>query len=128
MSDLELKIDRLEAKLETYMQAQDKRFDSFVQEMRQQNQMRANEIRDLQKRQDDERRAREAERRAQEAERRARDAEMKEARRKHEEDMREMNKKIDEKFDKLSSQIQMMSLSTVLGIGAIVWAIVSALK
>lgn len=54
-------------------------------------------------------------------------------------DMREMNqrfykkfddmdKKIDDKFDKLSSQIQMMSLSTVLGIGAIVWAIVSALK
>ena len=128
MSNLELKIDRLEAKLETYMQAQDKRFDSFVQEMRQQNQMRANEIRDLQKRQDEERRARDAERRAQEAERRARDAEMKEARRKHEEDMRAINKKIDEKFDKLSSQIQMMSLSTILGIGAIVWAIVSALK
>ncbi len=121
MTDLERKIDRLEAKLETYMQAQDKRFDIFVQEMRQQNQMRANEIRDLHKRQDEERRAREAERRAQEAE-------MKEARRKHEEDMREINKKIDDKFDKLSSQIQMMSLSTVLGIGAIVWAIVSALK
>ena len=39
-----------------------------------------------------------------------------------------MNKKIDDKFDKFSSQLQMMSITTILGVGAIVWAIVSALK
>ncbi len=58
---------------------------------------------------------------------------------KHDADMKEMNqrfyakfdamdKKIDDKFDKFSSQLQMMSVTTILGVGAIVWAIVSALK
>ena len=114
MTDVERKIDRLEAKLETYMQSQDKRFDSFVQEMRQQNQMRANEIRDLQKRQDEERRAREVE--------------MKEAQRKHEEDMREILANIDDKFDKLSSQLKMMTLTTILFSGLITWMILAVLK
>jgi len=49
-------------------------------------------------------------------------------------EMREQNKmradeilnveaKLDSKFDKLSSQIQSMAIATVVGVGAIVWAI-----
>ena len=47
----------------------------------------------------------------------------------------EMNKKIDEKVgkieekvDKLASQIQNIAVAAVVGVGAIVWAVVSALK
>ena len=61
------------------------------------------------------------------------------AQEKHDADIKEMNqrfyqkfddidKKMDDKFDKLSSQMQTMALTTILGVGAIVWAIVSAFK
>lgn len=50
------------------------------------------------------------------------------AQEKHDADMKEINKKIDDKFDKISSQLQMMAVTTILGVGAIVWAIVSAVK
>ncbi|MBO4780713.1 MAG: hypothetical protein J5497_08760 [Selenomonadaceae bacterium] len=63
------------------------------------------------------------------------DADMKEIRErqeaaqaKHDADMKEINKKIDDKFDKISSQLKMMAVTTILGVGAIVWAIVSAVK
>ena len=111
------RVSNLETKFEMFMRLQDERFNSFIQEMRdfkiemrQQNEMRANEIRDLQKKHDEEQAKREA------------------AQAKHEADMREINKKIDDKFDKISSQLQMMSVTTIFGVGAIVWAIVSALK
>ena len=39
-----------------------------------------------------------------------------------------MNVKIDEKFDKLSSQIQNMAIAAVIGVGAIVWAVISVVK
>ena len=97
--NLQTHVSSLETKFEAFMRAHE----DFKTEMRQQNEMRANEIRDLQKKQDEERAKREA-------------------------DMREINKKIDDKFDKISSQLQMMSVTTILGVGAIVWAIVSALK
>lgn len=61
------------------------------------------------------------------------------AQEKHDADIKEMNqrfyqkfddidKKMDDKFDKLSSQIQTMALTTILGVGAIVWANVSTFK
>lgn len=61
------------------------------------------------------------------------------AQEKHDADIKEMNqrfyqkfddidKKMDDKFDKLSSQMQTMALTTILGVGAIVWTIVSAFK
>ena len=50
------------------------------------------------------------------------------AQEKHDADMKEINKKIDDKFDKISSQLKMMAVTTILGVGAIVWAIVSAVK
>ena len=109
--------ERINSEVQTKLALQDAKFNAFVEEMRdfktemrQQNEMRANEIRDLQKKHDEEQAKREA------------------AQAKHEADMREINKKIDDKFDKISSQLQMMSVTTILGVGAIVWAIVSALK
>ena len=104
--NIQSRVSSLETKFEMFMQE----MRDFKTEMRQQNEMRANEIRDLQKKHDEEQAKREA------------------AQAKHESDMREINKKIDDKFDKISSQSQMMSVTTILGVGAIVWAIVSALK
>ena len=114
MANFEMDTERRITALETNMNNLIAELRDFKTEIRQQNQMRANEIRDLQKRQDDERRKL--------------DAELKAAQQRHENDMRDMNKKIDDKFDKISSQLQMMALTTILVVGAIVRAIVSALK
>lgn len=103
MANFEMDTERRITALETNMNNLISELRDFKTEMRQQNQMRANEIRDLQKKQEL-------------------------AQAKHDADMRDMNKKIDDKFDKISSQLQMMALTTILGVGAIVWAIVSALK
>ena len=108
--DVEQRVDRLESKFDVLVQElhdfKDEMRD-FRTEMRQQNEMRAAEIRELQKRQD-----------AMQA--------------KHENDMREMNKKIDDKFDKLSDQLHTMTITAVIGFCAIVVAIggliVAALK
>lgn len=51
-------------------------------------------------------------------------AEVHELRIKHD----ELNTKIDEKFEKILSQLQNMAIATVVGVGAIVWAVVSAFK
>ena len=134
MAELETRVERLESKLEMFMRSQDDKFNNFINEMRQQNQMRANEIRDLQKRQDEERRKHDADmkelQKRQDEERRKHDADMKElqkrqdaAQRKHEDDMREVNKKIDNKFDKLSDQIHTMTIAAVVGFGAIAAAV-----
>ena len=40
----------------------------------------------------------------------------------------EMNAKIDSKIDKLSTQIQNIAIVAVVGVGAIVWAVVSVVK
>ena len=40
----------------------------------------------------------------------------------------EMNAKIDSKIDKLSTQIQSIAIAAVVGVGAIVWAVVSVVK
>ncbi|MBR6012868.1 MAG: hypothetical protein IK062_03675 [Selenomonadaceae bacterium] len=39
-----------------------------------------------------------------------------------------LNTKIDEKFEKILTQIQNMAIATVVGVGAIVWAVVSSFK
>lgn len=57
------------------------------------------------------------------------------AQEKHDADIKELNSKIESKFDKLSSQIQSLTIAAVVGIGAIVigggaiiWAAISSLK
>ena len=114
MTDNERDVERRITNLEANMKSLISELRDFKTEIRQQNQMRANEIRDLQKRQEEDRRKH--------------DADMKAAQAKHDADMFAMNKKIDEKFDKLSTQMQTMALTTILGVGAIVWAIFSAMK
>ncbi|MBR3745941.1 MAG: hypothetical protein IKN27_03170 [Selenomonadaceae bacterium] len=119
--DVQSRVSNLETKFEAFMQ--EMRY--FKTEMRQQNEMRANEIRDLQKKHDEEQAKREI------------------AQAKHDADMKEMNQrfyakfdamdaKIDSKFDKLSDQLHTMTIAAVVGFGAIAVAIgglvVSALK
>ena len=118
---IQSRVSSLETKFEMFMQE----MRDFKTEMRQQNEMRANEIRDLQRKHDEEQAKREA------------------AQAKHDADMLEMNqrfyskfdemdKKIDSKFDKLSDQLHTMTIAAVVGFDAIVVAIgglvVSALK
>lgn len=54
---------------------------------------------------------------------------------KHEADIKEMNARIESKFDKLSNQIQSLTIAAVVGVGAIVigggaiiWSAISSLK
>ena len=106
MADLENRVSHLETKvsvIETKVDAFIQEMRDFKTEMRDRDNQRAAEIRELRKKQE------------------ADNA-------KHEAAMEAMNKKIDEKFDKLSSQIQNMAIAAVVGVGAIVWAVVSALK
>ena len=121
MTDIERDTERRITTLETSVKSLIAELRDFKSEIRQQNQMRANELRDLQKRQDEERR------KLEEAQAK-RDAEFKAFQRKHDDDMRAINKRIDDKIDKISGQLQTMALTTILGVGAIVWAIVSAHK
>ena len=111
--DLETRVSSLEKNFEIFVQEmrdfKDEMRD-FKAEMRQQNEMRAAEIARV-------------------------DAKIEQLREKHDADIKELNQKIDEKiskiedkFDKLSNQFHTTSIATILGVGAIVWAIVSALK
>ncbi|MBQ6004801.1 MAG: hypothetical protein IJL14_00960 [Selenomonadaceae bacterium] len=57
------------------------------------------------------------------------------AQEKHDADIKEMNARIESKFDKLSSQIQSLTIAAVVGVGAIVigggaiiWSAISSLK
>ena len=104
--DLENRVSSLETKFEVFVQEMrdfKEEMRDFKTEMRQQNEMRAAEIRELR-------------------EQREKDNA------KHDADIKELNQKIDDKFDKLSSQMVTMSITTILGVGAIVWAVFSALK
>ena len=82
----------------------------FKTEMRDRDNQRANEIRELRQRQDI-------------------------AQAKHDADIKEMNARIESKFDKLSNQIQSLTIAAVVGVGAIVigggaiiWSAISSLK
>lgn len=62
-------------------------------------------------------------------------AEITELRKKHDADIKELNEKIDSKFDKLSAQIQNLTIAAIVGIGAIVlgggaivWAAITSLR
>ncbi len=123
--------ERINENLQRQIDAQNARIDNTLTKI----DMMMEEIRDIRAEtrdiRDDMRRLWER----QDEERRAREDEMREAQAKHDADMREMNQRfyqkidsMDNKFDKFSSQLQTMSLTTILGVGAIVWAIVSALK
>ena len=117
--DLQRQIDAQNSRIDNVLTKVDgliQGFQDFKTEMRQQNQMRANELRDLQKRHDEEQRKRDEEQRKH-------DAEFKEFQKKHEDNMRDMNKRIDDKFDKLSDQIHTMTIAAVVGFGAIAAAV-----
>lgn len=99
MASLESRVDNLETKFEMFMSE----MRDFKQEMRDRDNQRAAEIART-------------------------DAKIEQMRQQHNEEMREMNARIDSKFDKLSSQIQNMAIAAVVGVGAIVWAVVSAVR
>ena len=105
---LQRQIDAQNARIDTVLS----KVDTVIEEIKQQRQ----DMRELYKRQDEERRVREAE--------------MKEARMKHDADMREMNQRfyqkfdaVDAKFDKLSEQIHNLTIAAVVGFGAIAAAV-----
>ena len=101
--DVERRVDRLETKFDMFMQE----MREFKTEMRQQNQMRAEELRDLQRRQDEDRRN-------------------------HDADMKEMNAKIEANAKEFTKQLHTNFIQTMLGVGAIMAAIggliIAALK
>lgn len=120
MADIESRVDILEEKysnlhtavnvMAAKVDAVSDKIDLVVGEMRQQNLLRAKEIAEL---------------------RQKHDADMKEIAKQREADnaeMKAMNKSIDEKFEKILSQMQNMAIAVVVGVGAIVWAVVSELR
>ena len=104
------RISNLETKFEMFMQSVKEsneilkaELKDFKDEMRQQNQMRADEISEI--RQKNEENACEI-------------------RQKNE----ELNAKIDDKFERLLNQLQNMAIAAVVGVGAVVAAVVSLMK
>ncbi|MBQ7705463.1 MAG: hypothetical protein IJT73_08575, partial [Selenomonadaceae bacterium] len=99
--DLESRVSSLETNFAVFVQEmrdfKDEMRD-FKAEMRQQNEMRAAEIART-------------------------DAKIETSREKHDADIKELNQKIDDKFDKLSNQIHTTAIATILGVGAIVVAV-----
>ena len=102
--------EKINNEVQTKLTIHDEKFNAFIREMqdfknemRSQNLLRAKEIAELRQKQDA-------------------------AQAKHDAEMKALNEKIDSKFDKLSSQIQNMAIAAVVGVGAIVWAVVSALR
>ena len=103
VSNISTKVDAFVQEVRDFKTEMRNEMRDFKQEMRQQNEMRQAEIIELRKKQDA-------------------------AQAKHDAEMKELNERIDSKFDKLSSQIQNMAIAAVVGVGAIVWAVVSALR
>ena len=118
---IQSRVSSLETKFEMFMQE----MRDFKTEMRQQNEMRANEIRDLQRKHDEEQAKREA------------------AQAKHDADMLEMNQrfyskfdamdaKVDANFKEFAKQLHSNFVQTMIGVGAIMAAIggllIAALK
>ena len=113
ITNVEKHVDNLETKFEMFMQAQDERFNNFMRshedfkaEMRQQNQMRAEEIREL--RQD-----------------------MKDMQKDFYTKMDNMDAKMDAKIDKLESKIENignhvrnLSVATIIGVATIAITVV----
>ena len=104
------RISSLETKFEMFMQEMRERdkiraeeMQDFKNEMRTQNLLRAKEFSELSKKQE-------------------------KAQEKHDADIKEINTRIDEKFERLLSQIQNMAIAAVVGVGAVVAAVVSIMK
>ena len=113
MAELENRVDKLEQKtteIDNKVNILVAKMDMFIDEMRNRDNQRAAEIARLDAKMEKLREDREKDSA------------------KHEADMKSINEKIDAKVDKLSSQIQNMAIVAVVGVGAIVWAVVSALK
>ena len=124
MADIESRVDNLEEKysnlhtavnvMAAKVDAVSEKIDLVVGEMRQQNLLRAKEIAELRSKHDEDMKAIAKQREADKAA--------------HEAEMKEINNRIDEKFEKILSQMQNMAIAVVVGVGAIVWAVVSALR
>ena len=124
MADVESRVSSLEKNFEVFMQEmrdfKDEMKD-FRREMRDRDNQRAAEIARTDAKIEKLREQREKDMKAIEKRRENDNA-------KYDDAIRDLNKKIDDKFDKLSSQIQNMAIAAVVGVGAIVWAVVSAVK
>ena len=124
MADLENRVSNLETKFDMFIGE----MRDFKNEMRKQNEMRAAEIARVDAKFEKMREQYNADMKALAKQREKDNA-------KHEADIKAINERIDanvekieEKFDKLSNQFHTTSIATILGVGAIVWAVVSALK
>ena len=89
----------------------DTKFEMFMQEMRERDKIRAEEIKDFKN-----------EMRTQNL---LRAKEISELNKKHENDMKDVNARIESKFDKLSGQVQNIVIAAVVGVGAVVVGVVS---
>lgn len=113
MADLETRVDKLEQnqnELKTSIEVWAARIDAVMTDMRDRDNQRAAELREIR-------------------ELREKDNA------KHDAEIKELNKKIDDKIDKIEEKIdklydrmQTTAIATIFGVGAIVWAAVSALK
>ncbi len=117
MADLENRVSNLETKFDMFIGE----MRDFKNEMRKQNEMRAAEIARVDAKFEKMREQYNADMKALAKQREEDNA-------KHAADIKAINEKIEEKFDKLSNQFHTTSIATILGVGAIVWAVVSALK
>ena len=109
LTAVESRVSNIETKIDMFMRAQDEKLNNFIQEMRDRDNQRAAEIRELRQKQDA-------------------------AQAKHDADMREMNQRfyakfdaIDAKFDKMDAKIdgigkhvQNITVAAMVGIGAAV--------
>ena len=90
--------ERINAEVQTKLAMQDAKFNVFMQEMRDRDNQRADDIREM---------------------RQKHDADMKVAQEKHDADM----KAIDAKIDRLGDKIQNMAIAAIVGFGAIAVAV-----
>ena len=104
--------EKINAEVQAKLTVQDEKFNTLIQELHdfkeemrdfktemcQQNQIRAEELREIRQRQDA-------------------------AQAKHDAEMKEMNARFDAKFDKISEQIHTMTITAVVGFGAIAAAV-----
>lgn len=114
-NNLENRVNSLETKFEVFVQEMKDFKDEmrdFRTEMRQQNVMRAAEIARVDEKIEKLREQREKDMREL-AEQREKDNA------KHEADMKEINQKIDDKVDSITKEIRTMSITMILGVGAI---------
>lgn len=109
----DIKIERTSQQVDDFKSI----IENFIGEMRDRDNQRAAEIREFRERQNF-------------------------LQQKHDEEMREINRRIDAKFEKIDAkfnkfdekmekfgaQIQNMAVAVVVGVGAIVWAVISVVK